>query len=190
MTDPDPEHAMIHGMRWLFTLSLLLAGAATAADLAGTRTVRLHGNHGETIVLGQLVFTPDGDGYRFEFKPDRAAFEERFLAMRPFPCLDGETVSLCQFPFASPRRITARDLTDLEYQFMFLQKPRASVSLDPYNGVYYEMALKDGRIEGRLKEVDMSPITAPDGQQARPIRREDLVMVDTDGKWLPRLTIE
>jgi len=178
--------------RSLFALLLFasLSGVAAAADLTGTRTVTLHGHHGEKIVLGQILFTPDADGYRFEFKPNRAVFEERFLAMRPFPCLDGETVSLCQFPFASPRRITGTDLTDLEYQFMFLQKPRASVSLDPFNGVYYEMTLKDGRIEGQLKEVDMTPITAPEGQQARPIRHEDLVMVDTDGKWLPRMTIE
>lgn len=174
----------------LTVLGLAAPIAATAADLAGTRTVRLHGQGGEVKVLGTVTFKPQGEGYRFEYALDPAVFEDRFLAMRPFGCLDGDTVSLCHFPYATPQQIAADDLTDLEYQFMFLQKPRASVSLDPENGVYYEMKLVDGRIEGVLREVDMEPIVAPDGYQARPIRREDLFAVDTSGKWLPRLTID
>lgn len=133
---------------------------------------------------------PEGDGYRFQFMRSGTAFQEHFLAMRPFHCLNGGSVSLCHFPFETPRRISAADLTDLEYQFMFLEKPRASVSLDSRNGIYYEMKLVNDHIEGELKEVDMGPIVAPEGKQARPIKREDLFMVDTSGKWLPQLTIE
>lgn len=177
-------------MLGLISLSLAVPVAIAAADLAGTRTVRLHGQGGDVKVLGTVTFTPQGDGYAFRFALDPAVFEERFLAMRPFDCLDGETISLCHFPYAAPQRITASDLTDLEYQFMFLQKPRASVSLDPQNGIYYEMRVVDGRIEGVLREVDMAPIVAPDGYQARPIKRADLFAVDTGGKWLPRLTID
>lgn len=171
------------------TIAMLLAVPA-AADLAGMRTVTLHGYGGVTKVIGTVTFTSDGDGWHFAFKRDPAAFEERFLAMRPFGCIDGEAVSLCHFPYAAPQRITATDLTDLEYQLMFLQKPRASVSLDPENGVYYQMRLIGDRIEGTLREVDMDPIVAPDGYQARPIKPADLYAVDLSGKWLPRLTIE
>lgn len=174
----------------LITLSLAMPTAMAAADLAGTRTVRLHGNGGEVKVLGTVTFKPDGGGYSFEYMLDPNVFEDRFLAMRPFGCLDGDKISLCHFPYDAPQKISGTDLTDLEYQFMFLQKPRASVSLDPENGVYYEMKLVDGRIEGVLREVDMEPIIAPDGYQARPIKREDLFAVDTSGKWLPRLTID
>lgn len=174
----------------LTSLSLGMSIACAATDLAGTRTVRLHGQGGEVKVLGTVTFKAQGGGYAFEYRLDPAAFEERFLAMRPFGCLDGDKVSLCHFPYDAPQKITAADLTDLEYQFMFLQKPRASVSLDPENGVYYEMKLVDGRIEGVLREVDMTPIIAPDGYQARPIKRADLFAVDTSGKWLPRLTID
>jgi len=184
---------MIRFSRRAAALLLLTAApmlASASADLSGTRTVTLHGNGGEKVVIGKVTFARNGDGYRFTYMADKQAFEERFLAMRPFGCLDGETVSLCHFPFASPQVITASDLTDLEYQFMFLQKPRASVSLNPDAGVYYEMKLVDGHIEGVLKEVDMGPIVAPEGKQARPIKREDLFAVDTSGKWLPRLTID
>ena len=48
--------------------------------------------------------------------------------------------------------IQGDDLTDLEYQFMFLQKPRAAVSLDPQNGVYYEMKRTAKGIEGTLRK--------------------------------------
>lgn len=172
------------------SIVMLAMSLPAAAGLAGTRTVTLHGQGGEKRVIGTVTFTADGDGWRFAFKRDPAAFEERFLAMRPFGCLDGDAVSLCHFPYAAPQRITASDLTDLEYQLMFLQKPRASVSLDPENGVYYQLRLIGDRIEGTLREVDMDPIVAPDGYQARPIRAADLYTVDLSGKWLPRLTIE
>lgn len=177
-------------LKGLTAATLMLLALPVIADLSGTRRVTLHGQGGVEKVIGTVTFKPQGDGYAFEYKLDPTVFEDRFLAMRPFGCLDGDTISLCHFPYKTPQVITASDLTDLEYQFMFLQKPRASVSLNPEAGVYYEMTLVDGRIEGVLREVDMDPIVAPDGYQARPIKRADLFVVDTSGKWLPRLTIE
>lgn len=174
-------------------LVLFLAAIAPpilGADLAGTKTVALYGGGGEKVVLGELRFAMQGDGYTFEFAPNSQAFGERFLAMRPFLCIDGETDSLCHFPYKSPQKITANDLTDLEYQFMFLRKARASVSVDPANGVYYEMKRTDKGIEGTLREVDMTPIIVPQGDMTRPIKRENLYKVDLTGRWLPRLTIE
>lgn len=175
----------------ILLVSLLAASPVIhAADLAGLHTVTLHGNAGERVLLGQIAFTARESGYAFEFTPNRAAFEERFLAMRPFLCLDGAAHSLCHFPYRSPRIIQGDDLTDLEYQFMFLQKPRAAVSLDPQNGVYYEMKRTANGFEGTLKEVDMTPIIVLEGDMIRPIRRENLFPVDLTRKWLPRLTIE
>jgi len=110
--------------------------------------------------------------------------------MRPFKCLDGTTVSMCQFPFESPRHITDTDMVDLEYQFMFLQKPRSSVSLDPENGIYYKMVISGQTIQGQFKEVDMGPIVAPESASIRPIKYEDLFSVDTSRKWFPSLIIE
>ncbi|MGH8727513.1 MAG: hypothetical protein ACREV9_05040 [Burkholderiales bacterium] len=141
-------------------------------------------------MLGELRFAKQDDGHTFEFTPNSQTFGERFLAMRPFECIDGPAHSLCHFPYKSPRTITQADLTDLEYEFMFLQKPRAAVSLELANGVYYEMQYKGKGIEGTLREVDMTPIIVPEGDMTRPIKRENLYKVNLTGRWLPRLTIE
>lgn len=182
------RRAFHHGVRavCLFVISR----GIHAADLSGARTVTLHGNAGEHIVIGQITFTARDSGDAFEFTPNRAAFEERFLAMRPFPCLDGVVHSLCHFPYRGPRIIRDDDLSDLEYQCMFLQKPRTAVSLESQNGVYYEMRRTDQGIEGTLKEVDMTPIIVPEGDMTRPIRRENLFPVDLSHNWLRRLTID
>ncbi len=167
----------------------LLAGAAQAADLSGRKAVVLLANDGSRVVIGQVTFRRQGDGYDFRFEPDPSKFTERFLAMRPFLCLDGATQSLCHFPYATPRHVTERDLTDLEYELMFLRKPRQAVSVDAFNGIYYEMRISDRGVAGELREVDMTPIVVPDGSK-RPIRRETLEKSDPAGHWLPRLVIE
>ncbi|HEX6828960.1 MAG TPA: hypothetical protein VF104_08270 [Burkholderiales bacterium] len=167
----------------------LLAEAGHAADLSGRKTVALLANDGSRIAIGQVTFQRQGDGYRFRFEPDPSKFTERFLAMRPFLCLDGESQSLCHFPYATPRHVTEHDLTDLEYELMFLRKPRQAVSVDAFNGIYYEMRITERGIAGELREVDMTPIVVPDGSK-RPIRREALEKSDPAGHWLPRLVIE
>src|SRR5512134_504857 len=158
----------------LFWIGLgLLAGVAQAADLSGRKAVVLLANDGSRVVIGQVTFQRQGEGYSFRFEPDASKFTERFLAMRPFLCLDGETQSLCHFPYATPRYVTERDLTDLEYELMFLRKPRQAVSVDAFNGIYYELHPTERGLSGELREVDMTPIVVPDGSK-RPIRREAL----------------
>lgn len=172
---------------WVF--AALLSGAAQAADLSGHKSVVLLANDGSRVVIGQVRFQRQGDGYDFGFEPDASKFTERFLAMRPFLCLDGPTQSLCHFAYATPRHITELDLTDLEYELMFLRKPRQAVSVDAFNGIYYELRVTPGGLAGELREVDMTPIVVPDGSK-RPIRRENLEKSDPAGHWLPRMVIE
>jgi hypothetical protein len=168
----------------------LLASLPVRADaLEGEKTVFLR-NEVQRVAIGKIRFTRDGAGHRFAFSPDPSVFGERFLAMRPFLCLDGEKQSLCRFPYASPGKIDDMDLTDLEYEFMFLRKPRASVSVDPANGLYYELRRTPAGFTGILREVDMTPIVVPEGDRRRPIRREHLLPADPRGHWLPELVIE
>ncbi|MEY4728882.1 MAG: hypothetical protein RL020_40 [Pseudomonadota bacterium] len=166
------------------------ASHATAAETSGTKTATLISNSGEKIMIGKVVFTPTAKGTQAVFTVDPKVFEERFLAMRPFICLDGDKHSYCHFPYRSPQLITDSDLTDLEYQFMFLRKPRNSVSLDPNSGLYYELKKTANGFEGALREVDMTPIIVPEGNTTRPIKRENLFTSDPTGHWLPKLVIE
>jgi hypothetical protein len=174
----------------IFALVLLASGFASAAEMNGIKTVSLIGNNGEKIVIGKVRFTQQVGGTKAEFTADPKVFEERFLAMRPFLCLDGDKHSYCHFPYKSPQLIRDDDLTDLEYQFMFLRKPRNSVSLDPTNGLYYELKKTATGFEGALREVDMTPIIVPEGDMTRPIKRENLFVSDPTGHWLPKLVIE
>jgi hypothetical protein len=175
-------------------ISLLLtftcASHAMAAELSGSKTATLISNSGEKIIIGKVAFSQTAKGTQAVFTADPKVFEERFLAMRPFICLDGDKHSYCHYPYRSPQIITDKDLTDLEYQFMFLRKPRNSVSLDPNSGLYYEIKKTANGFEGALREVDMTPIIVPEGDMTRPIKRENLFTSDPSGHWLPRLVIE
>ncbi len=173
-----------------FIIALALTGFTHAAELSGSKAVTLHGNSGEKMIIGSVRFTPAGDNTKAEFTADPTLFGERFLAMRPFICLDGEKHSYCHFPYKSPQRIRDNDLTDLEYQLMFLRKPRSAVNIDAVNGLYYELKKTDKGFEGVLREVDMTPIIVPEGDMTRPIKRANLFVSDPSGHWLPRLTIE
>jgi hypothetical protein len=174
----------------LIALVLLAPLLLFAAEISGTKMATLISNSGEKIVIGKVRFMPQAGGTKAEFTADPSVFEERFLAMRPFICLDGAKHSYCHFPYKSPQVIRDGDLTDLEYQFMFLRKPRNSVSLDPTSGLYYELKPTATGFEGALREVDMTPIIVPEGDMTRPIKRENLFTSDPTGHWLPKLVIE
>ena len=174
----------------ILILSLLCAAYVNSAELSGSKTAILVSNSGEKIIIGKVAFTQTAKGTQAVFTADAKVFEERFLAMRPFICLDGDKHSYCHFPYRSPQIINDNDLTDLEYQFMFLRKPRNSVSLDPTSGLYYELKKTANGFEGALREVDMTPIIVPEGDMTRPIKREGLFVSDPSGHWLPRLVIE
>jgi hypothetical protein len=165
------------------------AMAAAPADFSGTRSVALLTPGGEETVIGRLRVERQGDGYRIAFDLDDAKFAERFLAMRPFRCLESSTVALCHFPYPGAGQISATDLTDLEYQLMFLRKPRAALSLDSRDGQYYELRWTEQGIDGVLRAVDMEPIIVPGPDTKRPIRREQLEPVDPATAWLPYLRI-
>jgi hypothetical protein len=171
-------------------VTLTFAPHAKATELSGSKTAALVSNSGEKIIIGKVVFTQTAKGTQAVFTADSKVFEERFLAMRPFICLDGDKHSYCHFPYRSPQIISDKDLTDLEYQFMFLRKPRNAVSLDPTNGLYYELKKTANGFEGVIREVDMTPIIVPEGDMTRPIKRENLFTSDPSGHWLPKLVIE
>lgn len=163
--------------------------AAAPADFSGERHVYLVTPDGGQVAIGKLAVERREGGYRFVLDLDHEKLQERFLAMRPFRCLDGAVKSLCHFPYANAGRITAADLVDLEYQLMFIQKPRAGVHLDSRNGVYYELRWTDEGIDGVMRLVDMEPIIVPGVERVRPIARDQLEPVDVDAQWLPYLKI-
>lgn len=168
---------------------------AQADPLSGTRTIVLTNAGGGREVIGQVAFSPLGDG-RSAFKVTLdPRLEEYFLAMRPFRCLTGPTQRLCNFAVErEPQVVSASDLVPLEYALMFMRTAPASLHIDPFNGVYYRMKVVGERIEGSVYDVDMDPFITPDSvpveRRTRPLRDADLSAGDPKSHWLPLLHIE
>lgn len=173
--------------------AVLVPVPGQAGALEGARTILLHPGDGPAIAVGEIRFTDKAETTGYEIHWDDSKFGEHFLSMRPFKCLEGPEKYWCRvpYPYENQRRVTAEDLTDLEYDLLFLWKGAGEYGINMWNGVYYRLEAREAGLEGRLHEVDMDILAAPpETGDLRPIGPHDLEEGDTDSHWLPRLTIE
>ena len=164
--------------------------AAMPALAAESHRIYLVPGEGERIDAGALHLEPDG-AYRVVW--DDTRFGDFFLSMRPFKCLEGTEKLWCrvEYPYENNRRIGDGDLTDLEYDLLFVWKNANDYGIDMWNGVYYDLSASGDGWEGALFEMDMNVLAAPpeDGN-LRPIEPGMLEEGDPDSHWLPRIVIE
>ncbi len=184
-------------MRLIYIFSavaLLATGQGAPADpLEGRKQIRLVEPAGTAHVVGHVTFTPGVRATGYTVTWDDAQFGDHFLSMRPFKCLEGSEKYWCQvpYPYDIARQVTAEDLTDLEYDLMFLWKGATEYGINMWNGVYYRLDVDGDRLVGRLHEIDMEPLgVPPEAGEMRPIRAADLHEADPDSHWLPVLIIE
>ncbi|MGH8752256.1 MAG: hypothetical protein ACREUV_11200 [Burkholderiales bacterium] len=175
--------------RFFITCILLLPLAAAAAELSGRKTVTLHSAQGESIVVAYIDFIPGDGGTGFVLAPEGKDFGDYFLAMRPFKCLSSAREQVCHFPQKTPGFIGENDFIDLEYALLFLYKKPSATSVDPWNGIYYELQRTPQGFEGVLKEADFNPFVLPRDEKSRPVGKPQLYPVDPKSHWLPRMTI-
>ena len=162
-------------------------------ELKGQKAVKLVQVDGTSHEIAQIMFSPSDEGasYKIEWKDER--FSDHFLSMRPFKCLEGTSKYWCRvpYPYDIKRRVSAQDLTDLEYDLLFIWKGAKEYGINMWNGVYYKLSIVDGRLIGRLNEMDMDKLSAPpDDGNLRPIREVDLEPSEPESHWLPKLVIE
>ena len=166
----------------------LLATTPVAADTK--KTVKLYPQSGAAIAVATITFAKGG-GYKVDW--DDSKFGDFFLSMRPFKCLQGPVKLWCRvpYPYTIKRSVAGGDLTDLEYDLLFVWKNAKDYGINLWNGVYYQLSEKDGKITGALHEFDVNELAAPpeDGN-LRPITDAILDEGDPDSHWLPRITIE
>jgi len=183
-------------MVWKLVFAVFLAGlsipVARAEPLAGTKTIRLHPVDGEPITVGEVTFREGTDaGYTLTY--DDTLFTDHFLSMRPFKCLEGAEKLWCRvpYPYDIKREVSDADLTDLEYDLMFVWKNEGEYGIDLWNGVYYSLQAEDEKLIGVMNDFDLNELASPpeDGN-LRPIAQDILEEADADSHWLPRLTIE
>lgn len=169
---------------------LILTGCLmTTGVVAEERQVYLEAQDGTRIEIASLTLAGDGT---YSVQMQEAAFTNHFLSMRPFKCLEGPAKYWCHvpYPYQIARDVSA-DLTDLEYDFLFLWKGAGEYGINMWNGVYYDLFEQDGVIVGTLHEMDMNLLAAPpDAGELRPLKAGDLHASDPDSHWLPRMVIE
>ena len=176
------------------TLSFALSGTIAAADMPqGTKSIFLTDASGTSTEIGQITFTPSGNTATYQITWNEGAFADHFLSMRPFKCLEGAEKHWCHvpYPYDIQRRISANELTDLEYDLLFLWKGATDYGINMWNGVYYRLSYADDGIAGTLHEMDMDTLSAPPAPgNLRPIAEKDLHEADPDSHWLPVLNIK
>ena len=161
-----------------------------AAQAEETRRIFLEPTEGPRIEVGAVHLEPDG-AYRVVW--DDSRFGDFFLSMRPFKCLEGSEKLWCRvdYPYENNRRISGDDLTDLEYDLLFVWKNAKDYGIDLWNGVYYELAANGDGWDGTMFEMDMNVLASPpEGGNLRPIEPDMLDEADPDSHWLPRIVIE
>ncbi len=159
---------------------------AWAAEWDGRR-VLLETADGQQIEIATLSGGPKG----YSVTMNDAAFSDHFLSMRPFKCVEGPEKTWCHVPYPYDINRTAEsDLTDLEYDFLFVWKGKTEYGIDMWNGVYYLLEPEGDAFVGRLHEMNMDILAAPpDDGNLRPVRDVDLEESDPESHWLPVLRI-
>jgi hypothetical protein len=169
-------------------LGLALTFVACAAT-AETRSVFLEDIEGTRIQIASIEM---GEGGSYSMVMNDDVFENHFLSMRPFKCLEGPVKNWCHVPYPYEiARNTSADLTDLEYDFLFVWKGSSEYGINMWNGVYYKIEQADGHLSGTLHEMDMDTLAVPPPVgDLRPVQAKHLHQSDPESHWLPRLVIE
>ncbi len=179
----------------LSALGMLIVAMAvpTAAAQSGEYEVVFDPGGDSEVVIGSLTIDALGreDGYRFELADE--PFGDYFLSMRPFRCISQEDKMLCHlsYPYENRRRIDSDDLTDLEYDLLFIARSATEYGINPWNGRYFRLRWEDDSIVGEMHETDLEILAAPpDAGNLRPLADSDMIPVEaSSSQWAPRLLI-
>lgn len=173
----------------MIRIFVLILTMTPLVGLAETRAAFLEDIDGTRTQIATVEIESDG-GYQLEMTD--TAFTDHFLSMRPFKCLEGPEKNWCHVPYPYEiKRNVSSDMTDLEYDFLFVWKNANDYGINMWNGVYYQIEKVDGKLVGALHEMDMDALSAPPSAgNLRPLSAKDLHESDPESHWLPRLVIE
>ncbi len=172
---------------------LALSGSVGAWELAGIKTIRLHGRDGQVIPVGTVRFEPRGEQVVFSVKMDRTRLKDFFLSMREFKCVEGGDEVQCHvpYPYANPATVSATDFAWLEHSLLFFYKQPKDFGAKLWNGVYYQLTRTAQGLVGKPQAVDLNLIGVPPDNLAvppfGPAERSDL---PAGLRWFDKLTIE
>ncbi|MEP4194903.1 MAG: hypothetical protein ABJL99_04620 [Aliishimia sp.] len=174
----------------MYKTALILATCVHVGSVnAETRKVFLEAEDTSRIQIATIEIAADR---RYSVSMNDTVFTDHFLSMRPFKCLEGAVKHWCHVPYPYDiKRDVSAELTDLEYDFLFIWKGATEYGINMWNGVYYRLEDQNGALNGTLYEIDMNRLASPpEVGNFRPVKDSDLHESDPESHWLPRLVIE
>ncbi len=185
---PQPAHRLAAALLAFAPL------AASALDLAGPKTLTLHGRDGRATAIGTVRFEPRADGATaFAIELDRAVMKDHFLSMREFKCADGDGEITCHvaYPYQQPGVVRGGDLAWLEHALLFLYKQPRDFGAKLRNGLYFKLEATDKGLVGTPQAIDLTLIGVPPDDLTvppyKPALRDDIA---PGSRWVTRLTID
>jgi len=179
------------GSRSVALLAFLLLSAWAAAEQR--YVIFFADGDNDMLAIGSLVVDAFdvADGYQVALSDD--LFGDFFLSMRPFRCITRAGKMLCHlpYPYENRRRIGPRDLTDLEYDLLFIARSPTEYGIDPWNGRYFRLRWDGEAIVGEMHETDLDVLASPPATgDYRPLADADMLPVPAGGaQWAPLLRI-
>ncbi len=175
-------------------VALMAAGQnVVASPLSGSKKIILMEENGTKHPVATISFRQQDDRYHYDIEWSDNLFADHFLSMRPFKCLEGAEKLWCRvpYPYDIRKSVTASDLTDLEYDTMFVWKDATEYGINLWNGIYYRMQVDGDVITGDVNELDLGILAAPpeDGN-FRPFGYSKIEPAEASSHWLPKILIE
>lgn len=169
----------------------------TSTSFAEDYSITLKGNASEAIKIGVLTTKTsaqetDKKGLDYKIRWETEEFEDHFLSMRPFKCLPASEKLWCYtpYPYEIKRHLTEGDITDLEYDLIFVWKPKGEYGINLWNGVYYKLEPTGFGWKGTMQEYDLNVLgIPPEAGELRPILEKDLHEASTEDHFLPFVEI-
>ena len=182
-----------HELQPVQPVNFLDDSTPTITTFPDTAQVILIDQQGGELPIGVVEFSTGNDlatGVNVEITNTR--FEDQFLSMRPFKCLTESSEWFCYLPYTYElkRTITPEDLTELEYQLLFIWKSPKTFGIDAWNGVYYKLTMQDdGTISGQLLQGDLNVLADPPEPGSHPIDLSEFIDEGANNRLYPSLVI-
>jgi len=191
---PDGSDGWVEsGLEVVATAPVNFIDDTTPFSYPPTASIFLIDQQGKELAIGTVKFNPgDGGAVGLQVSVDAPEFTDQFLSMRPFRCLEGVPEWFCYlpYPYKLHNTITDDDLSDLEYQLLFIKKSPKEFGIDAWNGLYYQLTLSEqGVIMGELLEGDLNVLQTPPDDYAKPIDHNEFFADEAVNRRFPRLVI-
>ena len=193
------SNVIIHVMQrkvWLGFIFTLCCQSVSASKLPAVAEVFLIDQQQQETKIADITLSADqnqSDQTGFAITMDYSAFNDHFLSMRPFKCIEGQREWFCHLPYPYETRSTIgiNDLIDLEYQLLFIRKTPSEFGIDAWNGLYFQLTLNDDQsLQGQLLEGDLNVLASPPAEPyARPVDLTEFIEADPSRRLFSSLVI-